>query len=72
MHVIEVEDLLGITFCDRQSLVIERGKGNYAWDSNGVRYLDFTSGWGVTCLGHAHPVITEVACPSRPLLSASR
>lgn len=62
MNVIEVEDQLGITFCDRQSLVVERGAGNYVWDNNGARYLDFTSGWGVTCLGHAHPVITQAIC----------
>lgn len=22
-------------------------------------YIDFTSGWGVTCIGHAHPVIID-------------
>jgi acetylornithine/N-succinyldiaminopimelate aminotransferase len=27
------------------------------WDRDGRQLLDFTSGWGVTCLGHAHPVI---------------
>jgi acetylornithine/N-succinyldiaminopimelate aminotransferase len=49
---------LGITFCNRQAVVIEKGKENYVWDESGVKCLDFTSGWGVTCLGHSHPVIT--------------
>lgn len=59
MNTIEIEDRLGITFCNRQAIAIERGEGSYVWDENGDRYLDFTSGWGVTCLGHSHPKITE-------------
>ena len=27
------------------------------WDEEGRRYLDLTAGWGVTSIGHAHPVI---------------
>lgn len=59
MNTIETEDRLGITFCQRQPIAIERGQGSYVWDETGNRYLDFTSGWGVTCLGHSHPVITD-------------
>lgn len=59
MNTIEIEDRLGITFCKRQPIAIERGEGSYVWDVAGNKYLDFTSGWGVTCLGHSHPVITE-------------
>lgn len=59
MSSIEIEDRLGITFCNRQPIAIERGEGCLVWDENGKEYLDFTSGWGVTCLGHAHPLITD-------------
>lgn len=59
MNVKGVEDKYGIQFCDRQSIVIEKGKGSFVWDEEGARYLDFTSGWGVTCLGHAHPVVID-------------
>lgn len=59
MSTIALEDSLGITFCNRQPLAIERGQGSVVWDEAGREYLDFTSGWGVTCLGHAHPCITE-------------
>lgn len=59
MNSIEIEDRLGITFCNRQSIAIERGEGCVVWDEEGNEYLDFTSGWGVTCLGHSHPLITE-------------
>jgi len=58
MKSIEIEDRLGITFCDRQPIAIERGEGCLVWDEDGEEYLDFTSGWGVTCLGHSHPLIT--------------
>lgn len=57
MSVIEIEDQLGLQVCSRQPLVIERGQGVWVWDDKGRGYLDFTSGWGVTCLGHAHPSI---------------
>ena len=38
-------------------LVIERGEGCYLYDVNGEKYLDFTSGIGVTNTGHAHPKV---------------
>lgn len=59
MNTIAIEDSLGITFCNRQPIAIERGAGCYVWDEAGNRYLDFTAGWGVTCLGHSHPCITK-------------
>jgi acetylornithine/N-succinyldiaminopimelate aminotransferase len=36
---------------------IDRGEGAYVWDEEGRQYLDLTAGWGVTCIGHAHPAI---------------
>lgn len=36
-------------------LVLVRGEGSRVWDSEGASYLDFTSGIGVTALGHNHP-----------------
>jgi len=36
-----------------------RGEGAYLFDDTGQRYLDFTSGIGVTCLGHCHPALAE-------------
>ncbi|WP_319580995.1 aspartate aminotransferase family protein [uncultured Methanospirillum sp.] len=41
---------------------IEKGDGVYVWDENCKQYLDFTSGWGVTCIGHANPIITDALC----------
>jgi acetylornithine/N-succinyldiaminopimelate aminotransferase len=43
----------------RFELVLDRGAGSYLWDVNGRRYLDFTAGIAVCCIGHAHPEITQ-------------
>ena len=44
----------------RYPLVITRGKGCYAYDLEGRRYLDFIAGIGVNALGHAHPRMVKV------------
>jgi 4-aminobutyrate aminotransferase len=36
-------------------ILAERGEGPYLFDTEGTRYLDFTSGIGVTNTGHCHP-----------------
>ncbi|WP_340819346.1 aspartate aminotransferase family protein [Methanolobus sp. WCC4] len=55
----ETEDKYFAPFFVKQSISIEKGEGVYVWDEEGRRYLDFTAGWGVTCIGHANPVITD-------------
>lgn len=37
--------------------IFVRGEGAYVWDHNDRRYLDFTSGIGVTNTGHCHPKV---------------
>jgi acetylornithine/N-succinyldiaminopimelate aminotransferase len=44
----------------RYPLVLARGRGNYVYDTEGRRYLDFITGIGVNALGHAHPRIVKV------------
>jgi 4-aminobutyrate aminotransferase len=39
-------------------LVIDRGEGSWLTTTDGERYLDYTSGIGVTNTGHAHPRIS--------------
>jgi acetylornithine/N-succinyldiaminopimelate aminotransferase len=56
---IETEDKYFAPFFVKQKISIEKGEGVYVWDEEGRRYLDFTAGWGVTCIGHANPVITN-------------
>jgi acetylornithine/N-succinyldiaminopimelate aminotransferase len=54
-----LEDRYHISFGAKTPLVIERGSGVYVWDTSNRKYLDFTAGWAVTSLGHAHPVIVK-------------
>ena len=42
-------------------VVAARGEGSYLFDVDGRRYLDFTSGIGVTSLGHSHPRVVAAA-----------
>ena len=37
------------------NIEIDHGDGVYLYCKKGTRYLDFTSGIGVTSLGHSHP-----------------
>ncbi len=55
----EIEDKYVAPFFVKQKISIDKGDGVFVWDEEGIRYIDFTSGWGVTCIGHAQPVITE-------------
>ena len=36
-------------------LIVDRGEGSWLFTKNGDRYLDYSSGIGVTNTGHAHP-----------------
>lgn len=50
-------------------LYVERGEGVYLYGKDGTRYLDFTSGIGVTNTGHAHPhVVAAVQQQAAKLL----
>ena len=42
-----------------RGLTLVRGKGRYAWDDQGRKYLDLGGGVAVNSLGHAHPAIRE-------------
>jgi acetylornithine/N-succinyldiaminopimelate aminotransferase len=52
----------------RLPVAFERGEGAWLWDESGKRYLDATSGLGVTALGHAHPVVSQAICEQSRLL----
>ena len=56
-ETIEIENKHMPPFFKKTAVSIERGEGVYVWDEEGNRYLDLTAGWGVTSIGHAHPVI---------------
>jgi len=40
-----------------RGISLERGEAVHLWDSNGRRYLDLMSNYGVNILGHRHPIV---------------
>ncbi len=38
-------------------LIIDRGEGQYLYDIDGNRYIDFVGSWGPHILGHRHPQV---------------
>ena len=58
-ETITIEDKHMPGFFRKIPISIDHGRGVFVWDENGSRYLDFTSGWGVTCIGHGHDVIVD-------------
>jgi acetylornithine/N-succinyldiaminopimelate aminotransferase len=56
----------------RLPVTFASGEGSYLYDTSGKRYLDFTSGIAVNCLGHGHPALKEaIASQSAKLLHVS-
>ncbi|MDR0635463.1 MAG: aspartate aminotransferase family protein [Treponema sp.] len=43
----------------RLPVTFTKGDGSYLFDVNGKRYLDFTAGIAVNCLGHAYPPLVK-------------
>ncbi|MEN2975475.1 MAG: aspartate aminotransferase family protein [Candidatus Caldarchaeales archaeon] len=48
--------VIGIRF---YPLVVDKAEGSMVWDVEGRSYIDFSSQWAVTNLGHNHPEIIE-------------
>ena len=55
----DIEDAHTSGAYPKRPLEIVRGEGVYAFDPNGNRYIDATSGQGVAHLGHAHPNVVQ-------------
>lgn len=49
-----------VTTYARPNLVLTHGKGSYIYDLEDRKYIDFTSGIAVTCLGHSYEPITQL------------
>ncbi len=43
----------------RDPLFMERGKGQYLYDVDGNRFIDYVGSWGPMILGHAHPEVVS-------------
>lgn len=56
----------------RLPVALVKGKGSWAWDADGKKYLDFFSGLAVNNLGHAHPrVVKALVSQARELMHVS-
>ncbi len=53
----------------RFPVALKRGKGSYAWDEDGKKYLDFMTGISVNSLGHAHPALVKAITAQAGLLT---
>ncbi|MCO7240364.1 aspartate aminotransferase family protein [Aeromicrobium sp. CnD17-E] len=42
-------------------VLVDHASGSYVYDADGMRWLDFTTGIGVTSTGHCHPAVVEAA-----------
>ncbi|MDH5722870.1 MAG: acetylornithine/succinylornithine family transaminase [Alphaproteobacteria bacterium] len=56
--IAKTESLLVSTY-NAQPVVMDRGDGVYAYDTDGKKYLDFAAGIAVASLGHAHPKVLK-------------
>jgi glutamate-1-semialdehyde 2,1-aminomutase len=41
-----------------EPLIIDHGEGQYLYDADGNKLLDYVCSWGAMLLGHAHPAVT--------------
>jgi acetylornithine/N-succinyldiaminopimelate aminotransferase len=53
-----MSDVLMNTY-HRLPVTFAKGEGSWLTDVNGVRYLDFTAGIAVNCLGHGYPPLVK-------------
>lgn len=42
-----------------RQIVVDRAKGDFIWDMDGRKFIDFQCGWATNPLGNAHPEIIE-------------
>jgi 4-aminobutyrate aminotransferase / (S)-3-amino-2-methylpropionate transaminase / 5-aminovalerate transaminase len=42
-----------------RQIVVDKAKGDFVWDMDGRRYIDFQNGWATNPLGNTHPEIID-------------
>ena len=40
-------------------VIVDRAEGDFIWDLDGKRYIDFQNGWATNPVGNAHPEVIE-------------
>jgi 4-aminobutyrate aminotransferase/(S)-3-amino-2-methylpropionate transaminase len=46
-------------FRSANQIVVDRAQGDFVWDMDGKKYIDFQNGWATNPIGNAHPEIIE-------------
>ena len=70
--VISLYDKYIMTTYKRTPLCLAKGKGTFAWDVEGNKFIDFFPGWAVSGIGHCHPkVVSAVAKQAKKLMHVS-
>ncbi|HEV3309363.1 MAG TPA: aspartate aminotransferase family protein [Chloroflexota bacterium] len=54
-----IEETAEVHLYNKRGISLVRGEGVYLWDSEGRRYLDAMSNYGVNVLGHCHPAVSR-------------
>ncbi len=54
----------------KREVAIVRGRGARVWDGDGREYIDCSSGYGVTLVGHCHPHIVQAMAQQAETLLA--
>ena len=42
-----------------RQIVIDKAAGDFIWDLDGKKYIDFQNGWATNPVGNAHPEVIE-------------
>lgn len=69
-QLLELESRHGSGVYGSRGLCITRGELARVWDDTGREYVDCTSMYGTTILGHAHPDVTQAVAEQAGLLVA--
>ncbi len=60
MNFIDREKNSFVSVYKRLPVCFVRGEGNYLWDENGKKYIDFLTGISVCSLGHCNKAVSDV------------
>lgn len=62
MELITLSDQFFLNTYKRFPVLFVKGEGQYLWDINKKKYLDFFSGLSVCSVGHCHPQVVAAIC----------
>ncbi len=70
-RILKLRDGVAPVWSRYTDLVVERGEGSWLTTIDGERYLDYSSGIGVTNTGHSHPrVVAAIAAQAAKVIHA--